>query len=662
MALCVSVANLSGETISLQVDPEHSVAELMRLLETNGEVMAWGSPDAGGDCSAVAAQLVEVCALHSTDGAFAALTRWGKLLTWGCAWHGGDSREVSEDLELCCQVVATRGAFAVRRTSGEVVVWGDPSTGGDVRATGERLVRVRKLFANAGALAALREDGSIVTWGSHENGGDSRQVQSQLVDVLEIHCAQKAFAAVRSDGRIVTWGALSGPVKQAPEIQLQNIREVVGSNAGFAAILQDGSMVTWGQQDECDCSHLLEELSTSTVRELYATSGAFCVLLAHGGLRCFGRSDLGGEGALEEVVQVAATLGAFAALRSNGSVTAWGHRLMGGEGGQPHQAHQVLWVFKLRNRFLSRLRSFLLGIVPELQNHDTLTDASGSRPGFRTEDSVGVEDECENVVQLWKKMVEDERHFALMLDVGLCLMTLVALGSISFIVGGWVKPRAPGYWTHRREASAAEVASAYGELPSEAQKSLQEALKLLKAKTSGTLTCRSKLSGEVMATLDSSQTWTYKEMAAALREKLPETKTQVIKALSDMGFANGSGEVQCAISQFDFGTKMTLEEAQPILEDITEKLNGLSKAMIMEIKALKSPPHGIILDFMEQLVTFNKDEVPMESLVELQWPWSPFRDHYYSEVDVTEELRDIVQQLFDLCTQSEPGGKVERGR
>ncbi|CAK9005185.1 unnamed protein product [Durusdinium trenchii] len=102
------------------------------------------------------------------------------------------------------------------------------------------------------------------------------------------------------------------------------------------------------------------------------------------------------------------------------------------------------------------------------------------------------EDECENVVQLWKKMVEDERHFALMLDVGLCLMTLVALGSISFIVGGWVKPRAPGYWTHR--------------------------------------------------------------------------------------------------------------------------------------------------------------------------PWSPFRDHYYSEVDVTEELRDIVQQLFDLCTQSENMGQGEDGK
>ncbi|CAL1168145.1 unnamed protein product [Cladocopium goreaui] len=46
-------------------------------------------------------------------------------------------------------------------------------------------------------------------------------------------------------------------------------------------------------------------------------------------------------------------------------------------------------------------------------------------------------------------MVEEERHFALLLDVGLCMATLVALGCVSFIVGGWVKPRAPKYWTRR---------------------------------------------------------------------------------------------------------------------------------------------------------------------------------------------------------------------
>lgn len=56
---------------------------------------------------------------------------------------------------------------------------------------------------------------------------------------------------------------------------------------------------------------------------------------------------------------------------------------------------------------------------------------------------------CKNVVELWKNMVEEERHFALLLDVGLCLATLVALGCVSFIVGGWVKPRAPRYWTRR---------------------------------------------------------------------------------------------------------------------------------------------------------------------------------------------------------------------
>lgn len=39
--------------------------------------------------------------------------------------------------------------------------------------------------------------------------------------------------------------------------------------------------------------------------------------------------------------------------------------------------------------FLARLRSFLLGIIPELQQTAALTE-SGSRPGFRTEDSVDV--------------------------------------------------------------------------------------------------------------------------------------------------------------------------------------------------------------------------------------------------------------------------------
>jgi len=56
---------------------------------------------------------------------------------------------------------------------------------------------------------------------------------------------------------------------------------------------------------------------------------------------------------------------------------------------------------------------------------------------------------CKNVVDVWKNMVEEERHVALLLDVGLCVASMVALGCVSFIVGGWVKPRAPRYWTRR---------------------------------------------------------------------------------------------------------------------------------------------------------------------------------------------------------------------
>ncbi|CAJ1460883.1 unnamed protein product [Effrenium voratum] len=47
------------------------------------------------------------------------------------------------------------------------------------------------------------------------------------------------------------------------------------------------------------------------------------------------------------------------------------------------------------------------------------------------------------------KVVDEERHFELLLGVGLALAILVALGSSCFIVGLKVKPRAPSYWSNR---------------------------------------------------------------------------------------------------------------------------------------------------------------------------------------------------------------------
>ncbi|CAJ1364136.1 unnamed protein product [Effrenium voratum] len=57
--------------------------------------------------------------------------------------------------------------------------------------------------------------------------------------------------------------------------------------------------------------------------------------------------------------------------------------------------------------------------------------------------------DCDNAVDLLKNMVDEERHFELLLGVGLALAILVALGSSCFIVGLKVKPRAPSYWSNR---------------------------------------------------------------------------------------------------------------------------------------------------------------------------------------------------------------------
>ena len=57
----------------------------------DGSVVAWGNPRAGGDLQPVADLLTNVCELHATCAAFAAVTDSGEIVSWGSADHGGDS-------------------------------------------------------------------------------------------------------------------------------------------------------------------------------------------------------------------------------------------------------------------------------------------------------------------------------------------------------------------------------------------------------------------------------------------------------------------------------------------------------------------------------------------------------------------------------------------
>ena len=65
-------------------------------LKVNGNVVAWGAQENGGDASKVQAQLVDVQSIYSTDYAFAALKADGSVVTWGDEDCGGDCSKVHE--------------------------------------------------------------------------------------------------------------------------------------------------------------------------------------------------------------------------------------------------------------------------------------------------------------------------------------------------------------------------------------------------------------------------------------------------------------------------------------------------------------------------------------------------------------------------------------
>ena len=107
---------------------------LGRVLPMNGAfatcfpgcnlVVAWGDPEAGGDCSRVQEQLQNVQQIQATDGAFAAILADGSVVTWGHEWPGGDSRKVQAQLRHVKQIQATATTFAAIRADGSVVTWG----------------------------------------------------------------------------------------------------------------------------------------------------------------------------------------------------------------------------------------------------------------------------------------------------------------------------------------------------------------------------------------------------------------------------------------------------------------------------------------------------------------------------------------------------------
>ena len=210
------------------------------------------------------------------------------------------------------------------------------------------------------------------------------------------------------------------------------------------------------------------------------------------------------------------------------------------------------------------------------------------------------------------------------------------------------------------EASEAEITGAYAELSPEAQQSLRAALELCHAapaaeKALPALACRAILSGEVIELPGASKDWDYVDMAMALRNHLgvkdkvikffvSETPIDEYQTLSEQGL-DLTCEVQYSLAELNVGDPVTLEEAMPLLRAAAEALNTLNKRDIAEVKALVRPPKTVVTvlgavacllqepnrswtgmkkmmanNFLQNLLSFDKDNVPLEVLVELQWP------------------------------------------
>eukprot|EP00439_Symbiodinium_sp_Y106_P000865 s5606_g1.t1 len=205
MAISVTVCLLSGEAVSVTLDPSS-------FLRGRGSLAEAGVQD--GDTITVAIQ--------ATAAAFAALCADGRVVTWGNPEFGGDSSTVQWRLVDVSQIQSTSGAFAALRQDGTVETWGMPHLGGNCDLVYGKLQNVRQIQANDAAFAALRADGSVVTWGADEEGGNSQEVQQYLHGVRCIQKGFPGFTAIKEHGQVVSWGFID------PDVHLPGLDQAEG--------------------------------------------------------------------------------------------------------------------------------------------------------------------------------------------------------------------------------------------------------------------------------------------------------------------------------------------------------------------------------------------------------------------------------------------------
>lgn len=333
----------------------------LRLLSADGQFL---HPDdslqsAGLEDGSNVTAVAQIPRLVATQLAFAIWTYGGPAVAWGDPEAGGDCDTHGKRVRSVQELVAAEYAIAAMLTNGHVVSWGDPGSGGYVWDS--RLRDVKELVAADDAFAALRADGSVVTFG--DASVDCSSLQEKLKGVVKLAASCAAFAAILSTGGVVTWGKADfGGNSSQVQDQLRNVKEIVGKirNSAFTALGEDGQVLaTWGSSRCCASKEVLKQLKNVKVKNIDCTALAWAVVSQNGevftwGMPCSGGDSRDVQDRLQNVTKVVASHAAFAALLEDGSVVSWGDPLFGGDDLEVRaELKNIVKLFSCYNMFLA---------------------------------------------------------------------------------------------------------------------------------------------------------------------------------------------------------------------------------------------------------------------------------------------------------------------
>jgi hypothetical protein len=176
------------------------------VLKSDGTVSSWNSYDEDEAPASVTDPGSDVVKVFSNGAALVALKSNGSLVAWGDPAAGGTTPAgVDEDV---VKVFSNNLAFAALKSDGSVVAWGNSSYGGSGVPAGASS-GVVEIVSNDLAFAARKSDGSVLAWGDATlTASIPASVTTPGSNVSRVYggCGGGRFVALKSDGSVVSWG------------------------------------------------------------------------------------------------------------------------------------------------------------------------------------------------------------------------------------------------------------------------------------------------------------------------------------------------------------------------------------------------------------------------------------------------------------------------